>query len=121
MQIIHSAEGKTVERSALAIFEGGLVWARGLMGSEGSHDFNVTLIQFAAGARTVMHRHSSDQVLYVTAGIGKVGDAKGAEVISVGDSVVISANTDHWHGAHDTGSPMSHISVTAAGSETTLS
>ena len=90
MQIIHSAEGKTVERSALAIFEGGLVWARGLMGSEGSHDFNVTLIQFAAGARTVMHRHSSDQVLYVTAGIGKVGDAKGAEVISVGDSVVIS-------------------------------
>jgi quercetin dioxygenase-like cupin family protein len=121
MQIIHSAEGETVERSTLEIFEGGQVWARGLTGSEGSQDFNALLVQFAAGARTVMHRHGSDQLLYVIAGIGKVGDTSGENVISAGDSVVIPANTDHWHGAYDTGSPMSHISVTAAGSETTLS
>ena len=121
MEIMRAAEGDTVERSAAAIFEGGAVWVRGLTGDGGNNVVNVLMVQFAAGARTVMHRHSGDQVLYVVAGIGKVGDREGEHVISAGDSVVISANTDHWHGAHDTGSPMSHISVIAAGDETTIS
>ena len=121
MQVMRSDEGETVERSADEIFEGGHVWFRALTDGERSKDFNVALVQFAAGARTVMHRHSSDQVLYVVAGIGKVGDPGQEHVISAGDSVAIPAQSDHWHGAHDTGSPMSHISITAAGSETTLS
>ena len=56
----------------------------------------------------------------MVSGIGKVGDREGGHVISAGDAVVIPANSDHWHGAHDTGSPMSHITITAASSETTL-
>ena len=120
VEIIGSGEGETVERSALDIFEGGQVWGRGLTGSGGSRNMNVSIVHFAPGARTVVHRHTSDQVLYVISGIGKVGDGEGEHVISAGDAVVIPADSDHWHGAHDTGSPMSHITITAASSETTL-
>ena len=120
MNIIRSDEGETVERSAAEIFEGGAVWARGLTGGGVSKDLNVAVVQFAAGARAKLHRHSSDQVLYVIAGIGKVGDRAGEHVISAGDCVVIPADAEHWHGAHDTGSPMSHLAITAAGSETTV-
>ena len=40
--------------------------------------------------------------------------------MSAGDCVVVPAGEDHWHGAHDTGSPMSHLSVMREGSETTV-
>ena len=36
----------------------------------------------------------------------------------MGDFALVPAGEDHWHGAGDTGSPMSHITVTAADSET---
>ena len=39
-------------------------------------------------------------------------------VISVGDCAVIPAAEEHWHGAADTGSPMSHLAITQAGSVT---
>ena len=120
LQIIKSDDGETVERSGDAIFEGGQVWGRGFTGGGASRDLNVALVQFGAGARARWHRHTSDQVLYVVAGVGKVGDRDGDHVLSSGDCAIVPANTDHWHGAHDTGSPMSHLAITAAGSETTV-
>lgn len=118
MQIIRAAEGETVERSAAAIFRDGQVWGRALVSD--SDDVRVAIVSFAAGARTRMHHHTSDQVLYVVAGIGKVGDAEGEHVIASGDTAVIPANAQHWHGAADTGSPMSHLTIMRAGSETTV-
>ena len=56
----------------------------------------------------------------MVAGIGKVGDADGEHVIASGDTAVIPGNTDHWHGAADTGSPMSHLTIMRAGSQTTV-
>ena len=61
MQIIRAAEGETVERSAAAIFQGGHVWARALVSD--SDDVTAAIVSFAAGARTRLHRHTSDQVL----------------------------------------------------------
>ena len=120
MQIVRAAEGETTDRSAAEIFEGGAVRGRSLLGDEGSANFNASVVHFAAGARARMHRHSGDQLLHVVSGIGKVGDGEGEHVISAGDTVLIPANTEHWHGAHDTGSPMSHITITVTGSETTI-
>ena len=120
VEVIKSSEGETSESTPAAIFEGGQVWARRLAGGDtgrGQH-MSFGIVQFAAGARTRMHRHSSDQLLYVVAGIGKVGTADSDEVISVGDFALVPAGEDHWHGAGDTGSPMSHITVTAADSVT---
>lgn len=121
LHIRRAGEGESIDRSDQEIFQGGSVWARNLAPPEASRDFNVNLVQFAAGARTVPHRHTSDQVLYVVSGIGKVGAEGEEHVISTGDTVVIPAGTEHWHGAADTTSPMSHISFLAADSETTLS
>ncbi len=116
MKILKAGEGETTERTGAPIFEG-QVHGRSLPESE---HLNAAVVSFAAGARTKMHRHTSDQLLYIVSGIGKVGDRDGEHVVSVGDSIVIPANTDHWHGAGDTGSPMSHLTVQRKGSETTV-
>ncbi len=118
IHLLKSDDGETVERTGMAIFQGGQVWARAVAGQ--SKDLSVTLVQFGPGARAAWHRHSSDQVLYVVSGIGKIGDRDGEHVISAGDCAMVPANEDHWHGAHNTGSPMSHLAITAAGSETTV-
>ena len=80
----------------------------------------MSVVHFGPGARAGWHRHTSDQLLYVVSGIGKVGDREGEHVVSAGDCAVVPAGEDHWHGAHDTGSPMSHLTVMQAGSETTV-
>ena len=118
MQIIRAAEGETTERTGDAIFEGAQVWSRPLASE--SADFTSAVVSFAAGARTRPHRHSSDQILFVVSGIGKVGDAGGEHVITAGDMAVIPANVSHWDGASDTGSPMSHLMVVGATSVTTV-
>ncbi|HWO94036.1 MAG TPA: cupin domain-containing protein [Dehalococcoidia bacterium] len=122
MRVIHAHEGSTSEATNQPIFEGGPVWFRGLAGRQlaPSDELSVAVVQFGAGAKTRWHTHTSDQVLYVTAGIGKVGNRDGEHIISAHDCVVIPANEPHWHGAADTGSPMSHVAITLAASETKL-
>ncbi|MBI2936417.1 MAG: cupin domain-containing protein [Chloroflexi bacterium] len=122
MRVVRAAEGETREVTTTPIFKDGKVWSRSLASKdrpEGS-DFSFAIVQFAAGARTVLHRHSSDQVLYVIAGVGKFSSLQGEQVISTGDFVLIPAQEDHWHGAADTGSPMSHIAITRSDSATTV-
>jgi quercetin dioxygenase-like cupin family protein len=119
VHVVKSDEGETVERTDAAIFEGGQVWGRGL--STGlTEDTNVSVVNFAPGARAGWHTHTRDQVLYVVAGIGKVGDREGERVISAGDCAVVPAGIEHWHGALDTGSPMAHLSIMPVGAETTV-
>ena len=107
MRVTHASDGNTNQANA-PIFTGGDVWVRALAGAIGGQqggddaDFNLAVVQFGAGARTKGHTHSSEQMLYVVAGIGKVGNAEGEHVISVGDFAIIPAGEDHWHGAGDT-------------------
>ena len=111
MRVIRSTEGDAVDRTGMPIFEGTVI-GRTLLQPGQSRDFNASIVQFAAGARTVMHRHESDQLLYITAGIGQVGTPDGVETVGAGDFVIISAGEDHWHGAGDTGHPMAHLTIT---------
>ena len=119
MKVIRSTEGTAVDRSGAAIFEGTVI-GRTLLQPGESPDFNASIVQFAAGARTVMHRHESDQLLYIVSGIGQVGTPDGAVTVGVGDLAIIAAGEDHWHGAGDTGHPMAHLTITrpTAGGET---
>jgi 4-carboxymuconolactone decarboxylase len=57
-----------------------------------------------------MHIHSSDQVLFVTAGKGIIATKARQEVISVGDVVHIPAEEKHWHGVTPDSS-FSHIAL----------
>src|SRR6185436_3326524 len=72
MKVIRSTEGAAVDRSGAAIFEG-QVTGRTMLEAGDSTDFNASIVQFSPGARTRLHRHASDQLLYIVAGIGQVG------------------------------------------------
>jgi quercetin dioxygenase-like cupin family protein len=119
LHIVRGDGGQTEQRTSAAIFEGGEVHSKALTGAASEH-LTASIVHFAAGARTRMHRHTSEQVLYILNGTGKVGDAEADHLVGPGDCVTIPANADHWHGAGDTGSPMSHITIMRAGSETTV-
>jgi len=108
MHVIRAAEGETVERTGEPIFDG-QVWLRSLTSRETGSELISGFVQFAAGARTKLHTHTGDQVLYVVSGIGKVGTRDEEHVIATGDAAVIPAGEPHWHGAGDTGSPMVHF------------
>lgn len=115
--VLRSHEGDSVNRTGEAMFQGP-VSARNLVG--GSKDITAAIVQFPAGSRTNVHVHTSDQMLLVLSGIGKVGEGTHEQVIGTGDSVLITAGTEHWHGAADTGSPMSHLTVMRGGVESTV-
>ena len=100
------------------LFTGGPVTRQPLLSPEMSNDFNLGIVNFSAGARNKMHIHSSDQVLFATAGKGIIATETDQEVISVGDVVHIPAEEKHWHGATPDSS-FSHIALTAKGSTTT--
>lgn len=71
----------------------------------------LSLVRFTPGARTAWHRHALGQTLHVTDGIGFV-QARGGEVITMraGDTVYISPNEWHWHGATRT-TMMCHLAL----------
>ena len=121
MQVVHAAEGETVESTGAAIFEG-RVWARRLAGGDTGRGDQVSfgIVHFEPGARAKPHTHSRDQLLYVVSGIGKVGTNDEEHTVAAGDLVHIPAGEPHWHGAWDTGSPMSHVTVMANDSQTTV-
>ena len=80
-----------------------------------SANFNCSIVNFSQGCNTGWHVHDCDQILVVTAGKGKVATENQERDITVGDVVHIKAGEKHWHGA-TADSPMSHITVTLAGS-----
>lgn len=88
----------------------GDVWVDLMLGDDvqGVMSYNVF---FTPGARTNWHRHTGGQVLYVTAGSGRVVSRRGEAVrVRVGDVVWTEPDEEHWHGA-DAGSYMIHTAV----------
>jgi quercetin dioxygenase-like cupin family protein len=78
-----------------SLFTGGPVTRQTLLTPEMSNDFNLAVVNFSVGARNKMHIHSSDQVLFVTAGKGIIATEAHQEVIGVDDVVHISAEEKH--------------------------
>jgi len=85
-----------------------------VIGDGQSEHFRCNVVNFRVGATTGWHVHDCDQILVVTAGRGFVASETEEREITVGDVVHIKAGERHWHGAR-ADSPMSHITVTAAG------
>ena len=71
-------------------------------------------VHFAAGARTVPHRHHDGQHLVFVDGIGVVGDEQGVHVVRAGDVVSNPPGGWHWHGAVP-GSPATHVTFETPG------
>lgn len=69
---------------------------------------------FDAGARTLPHTHSTDQLLYFFDGEGIVGTQDDKHLYQAGGMAMIPAGEWHWHGAVPT-SPAGHLSIRPGG------
>lgn len=72
--------------------------------------FRALEVTFRPGGRTVWHKHSADQLLFVTNGHGFVADDEQKIEIRTGDLVLIPAGRRHRHGATET-AEMTHLTL----------
>jgi len=94
-------------------FEGG-VHMQPLLTSEVSQELELIAVFFEDGARTIVHAHSTDQVLWVVEGTCIVADGSAQRELRPGECVLVPAGRWHWHGAAPGGS-MCHISIRRPG------
>jgi quercetin dioxygenase-like cupin family protein len=107
MKVSRGRENRKSNRGA-DHFTGG-VWQDTLLDNEGAGT-RVYAVFFEPGSRTHWHSHENGQVLYVTAGEGRVGTGDGVETVRAGDLVHAPAGEEHWHGAGPD-SVLLHVAV----------
>jgi quercetin dioxygenase-like cupin family protein len=97
MQIIHARAEATATAQPTETFTGSVYMDTVLDATDGAR---VNTVTFAPGARTHWHTHERGQLLIVVAGTGFIR-LRGEDVrpIRTGDSVWISPDEEHWHGA----------------------
>jgi len=100
------------------LFTGGQVIQQPIITPAMSKFFNITQVTFTPGARNKFHTHTTDQVLFVTAGKGIVATEKEEIIVTPGDVIQFLAGEKHWHGATKDSS-FSHIYITGVESKTT--
>jgi quercetin dioxygenase-like cupin family protein len=78
----------------------------------GSDGVSVVTVVFSPNGRTPWHQHEHGQLLQITSGYGFVCKAgETPQRVRAGDTVWISPNERHWHGATST-TLMSHTATT---------
>jgi quercetin dioxygenase-like cupin family protein len=95
------------------IFKGDVL-IQSLVAPPEAEELRVSAITFRAGGRTPWHRHSTDQMLLVTAGNGFVENDTSLVHIRIGDFVFIPAGERHAHGALGE-SEMTHVALMRPG------
>ena len=96
ISIKHDPTSAIVSPSPVMIGE---VASQALVGEVDAALLRVTSVSFREGARNMPHRHSCDQVLVITDGIGVIVTKYETREVSNGDVVVIPAGELHWHGS----------------------
>ena len=101
------------------IFEGGTVNMKTLIDKPlGAEEIKAAIVTFSPGARTKMHVHDHEQVLYILSGRGIVANEHEEHMAMPGMIFLISAGEKHWHGASPE-STFSHLYVYNSKTETT--
>jgi len=100
------------------IFEGGRVNTKTLIDKEiGAREMKAAIVTFAPGARTKMHVHDHEQILYILSGKGIVANDKEEHVATPGMIFLVPAGEEHWHGATEQSS-FSHLYILNSETET---
>jgi quercetin dioxygenase-like cupin family protein len=95
----------------------GNVWLDEILGGDAPFPLRAARVSFEPGARTAWHTHPLGQTLHVLIGSGVVQlDGQPIQEIHPGDTVVISPNERHWHGAAPNNS-MVHLAMQEADAE----
>jgi quercetin dioxygenase-like cupin family protein len=92
----------------------GPVWVQELNESEDAPGLEIFAVFFDAGARTMPHTHSTEQLLAFLEGEGIVGTRDERRLYGPGGLAIIPADTWHWHGATPASS-MCHLSIRPGG------
>jgi quercetin dioxygenase-like cupin family protein len=101
------------------IFEGGSVNMKTLIDKQvGAEEIKTAIVTFSPGARTKMHVHDHEQVLYILSGKGIVANEHEEFIATPGMVFLIQAGEKHWHGATPESS-FSHLYVYNSKTETT--
>ena len=98
MKIVKISDIKA-EESTIDLFTGGKVYTQNLIGETDSEQSRVSMINFKPGAKTKVHTHEFDQVLYVTEGKGIVAAGDEEHVVTPGTIILFPAGEPHSHGA----------------------
>lgn len=100
------------------IFEGGRVKVKTLVDKQGgARETKVAIVTFPPGARTKMHVHSHEQILYILSGRGIVANEQEEHVATPGMLFLVPAGEKHWHGATKDSS-FSHLYIFNSETET---
>ncbi|MFH1381389.1 MAG: cupin domain-containing protein [Chloroflexota bacterium] len=110
MKIIKGNDIQAREVTNEPLFTGGKVLSTPLIGPETSKEIGVGVVTFSPGARNVFHTHTTEQLLYVTAGKGIVATEKEEIVVTPGMLIHFPAGEKHWHGATKDSS-FTHITI----------
>jgi len=107
------------EDSVGGIFEGGGVNQKTLIDTQlGAEETKAAIVTFSPGARTKMHVHDHEQVLYILSGKGIVANEHEEHVAVPGMIFLVQAGEKHWHGATPDSS-FSHLYVYNSRTKTT--
>ena len=117
MKVIRSSQANSEEVTG-GIFTGTVRMTPLINEKTGALQLKSALVYFPAGVRNKLHRHTHEQILFVTRGRGIVATEDHEIVVEPGDIVVIPAGEMHWHGASDD-ADFEHLYVVPMGSETT--
>jgi quercetin dioxygenase-like cupin family protein len=114
------ANGRTTRKAPAQNFVGTVYADEVVLGNKPSR-LRATRVSFTPGARTNWHTHPLGQYLFCLSGVGRYQEAGGPVLeLNPGDTVVISPDVKHWHGAAP-GHLFSHLAmseVTDAGEGT---
>lgn len=110
MQIIYIDKAQEEKREG-GIFQGGLVGMKNLISEPtGPKEVKIAIVSFTPGARTKMHTHDHEQILYILSGKGIVATEQ-EEIIAIPGMVfLIPSGERHWHGATKE-SDFSHLFI----------
>jgi quercetin dioxygenase-like cupin family protein len=101
------------------IFQGGTVRIKTLIDKNvGADETRVAIVTFPPGARTKMHVHTHEQILYILSGKGIVATEQEEHVAVPGMVFLVPAGEKHWHGATQE-SDFSHLYIFNSETETT--
>ncbi len=112
MKVIKTSEVE-VKESTSAIFRG-KVHTQRLIDEKVAKELQINIVNFSPGARTVLHTHTTEQVLYVIGGKGILATENEEHMVTPGAIICVPPGELHWHGATKDTS-FSHISITTPG------
>jgi quercetin dioxygenase-like cupin family protein len=96
---------------AAAQYFTGTAWLKMLLTADATTNCSIGHVVFEPGCRNNWHTHPSNQILYVTEGVGYYQEEGSAiRKINVGEIVNILPGIKHWHGATP-GGRFAHLAI----------